>query len=1412
MENIEKLLAALVQAQAQQQQQHERQQQQHQELIERLMANQVPAQAAPAADTSRETKFRNLADSMESFIYNPDENSIFDTWYKRYETIFVTSINDWNEPEKIRLLLNKFSRADYQTFADSILPQAPTDLTLVDSVKLLKSLFDFTETKFSMRYKCFSVRIEEHETFKDYGARINKLGEKFDAANFAADDCKTLLFISGLKSAKHSHILEKLLNKVDTQQRKYEAEANEAARAALPKLKVSDLVNEANKIISLKSDKSEISEAVGASNEVNAIRNSYKQTKRQPRSENTNRIPSRPCSFCGENHWDKDCKCKETCATCSVFGHKTGRCKATIDALKRSSSKHQEPSHSVKKISCGESNRKYISPRINGFKVKLQLDSASDMSIVSYDIWKKLGRPRLETTNRSPTSASGDTVQLFGSFKCKLNLKDKEQNGECYVSSRLNLFGSDWMTMFGLWNVPLATVCNVVHYGHSQPIAVEAEKMFPNLFSEGLGLCSKTKASLTLKANAKPIFRKARSAPFAAMPLIEEEILKQRRQNVYSPIEYSDYAAPIVVVKKKNGNLRICGDYSTGLNDALEPNKFPLPTPEQIFTGLTGKKIFSKIDLSDAFLQVELDNEAKKLLTINTHLGLFTVHRLQPGVKTAPGIFQEIMSKMLSGSNGAFAFIDDIVVGSVDEEHHRKDLFDVLSRIEDYGFKLRIDKCNFAQPSIQFCGHIVNKKGIHPDPENIQSIMAIPRPTDITQLRSFLGAVNYYGKFVKNMKDLRGPLDELTQKDVKFEWSAKQENSFSELRKVMASDLVLTHYDPQRKIVVAADASSYGKSGTLMHEFSDGKLRPIFHVSKSFNGAEKNYPQIQREASALVFAVKKFHKYIFGRKFELHTDHQPLLAIFGSNKGIPQVTASRLQRYALTLLAYDFNIKYIRTEDFGYADMMSRLIANHPKPGEDTVIAAVYDGEEQCFAISTANSLPVKFEDVRNAQNSCPVFKMLAQYISNGWPDHKKHITNPEVAKYFELRNSLIVVQDCVFFGDRVVAPFQYREKILETLHEGHPGMVRTKLLARSKVFWPQIDKDIERTVKTCQNCAKAGNSPIKCTLQPWPSPKGPWSRIHIDYAGPIDGFWYLVMVDAYSKWPEIFKTVSTTTSKTTELIDEAFTRNGNCDVIVSDNGPQFTSQAFQEFCKKKGIDHVRTAPYHPQSNGQAEKFVDLLKTGLEKAEGNAEQKLRKFLHSYRSTPSYSLGMKSPAELMNRTFKTELDLLKPHEQKTSKPSHNKMEQQFNSHHGARWKDFKQGAEVYYKLHKTNNSWSWEPATVTKKIGAVNYEVTTSSGRNIKAHANQLKHRFTSTTLDPTNLRGNVDEDEDVQDEHNENLHIPNEEQEDHNASDVFEDAQEEPEEQEYAQPEAQPVVRHSTRENLGVPPIRFGWN
>jgi hypothetical protein len=254
--------------------------------------------------------------------------------------------------------------------------------------------------------------------------------------------------------------------------------------------------------------------------------------------------------------------------------------------------------------------------------------------------------------------------------------------------------------------------------------------------------------------------------------------------------------------------------------------------------------------------------------------------------------------------------------------------------------------------------------------------------------------------------------------------------------------------------------------------------------------------------------------------------------------------------------------------------------------------------------------------------------------------------------------------------------------------------------------------------------------------------PNKPWSRIHIDFAGPVDNFFYLVIVDAFSNWPEVFKMTSTTSAKTIECLEETFARQGLCDTIVSDNGPQLVSDEFEEFCKKMGIEHIKTAPYHPQSNGLAERFVALLKTGLKKleGEGNVDRVLRKFLFCYRYTPSHALNDMSPFQVMTgRTMKTRLDLLKPVAKSLSKRDET-MEQQFNNHHGAKWKHFEIGDRVFVKLHG-NNKWKWTAGTVVNRSGAVNYFVKTdapSGEREIKFHANQMKKRFNIIDEDDNN--------------------------------------------------------------------------
>jgi hypothetical protein len=268
-----------------------------------------------------------------------------------------------------------------------------------------------------------------------------------------------------------------------------------------------------------------------------------------------------------------------------------------------------------------------------------------------------------------------------------------------------------------------------------------------------------------LRKDAKPIFRPKRPVPYAVLSIVDQELDRLHKAGVIRPVNYSRWAAPIVIVKKANGKLRICADFSTGLNAVLEDHQYPLPLPDDLFARLNGGTCFAKLDLSEAYLQIEVSEESKELLTINTHRGLFQYNRLPFGVKSAPAIFQQIMDTMLTGISGVAAYLDDIIVmGTTQEELHQR-LEETLQRIQEFGFRLRQDKCDFFMQSIKYLGLIIDKYGRRPDPANIVAIQQMHAPKDVPSLRSFLGLISYYSAFLPEMHRLRGPLYHLLTKD-----------------------------------------------------------------------------------------------------------------------------------------------------------------------------------------------------------------------------------------------------------------------------------------------------------------------------------------------------------------------------------------------------------------------------------------------------------------------------------------------------------------------------------------------------------------------------------------------------------------------------------------------------------------------
>ena len=283
------------------------------------------------------------------------------------------------------------------------------------------------------------------------------------------------------------------------------------------------------------------------------------------------------------------------------------------------------------------------------------------------------------------------------------------------------------------------------------------------------------------------------------------------------------------------------------------------------------------------------------------------------------------METLLRGQAGVSVYVDDILVTGTTVEEHLRNLDAVLGILENAGLRLNKSKCFFLRSRIEYLGHIIDGDGLHPTDEKVTALKEAPPPTNLTELRSFLGIVNYYAKFLPNLATTLTPLYRLLHKNTRWVWTDQQEHAFQQAKEALQTDSVLAHYDSTKPLLLACDASEYGIGAVLSHILEDGQEKPIAYTSRTLNSAERGYSQLEREGLAIVHAVKKFHNYIYGRRFTIESDHQPLSHLFSESKGIPVMASARIQRWAVTLAAYQYNIRYKPGKTLNNADALSRL-------------------------------------------------------------------------------------------------------------------------------------------------------------------------------------------------------------------------------------------------------------------------------------------------------------------------------------------------------------------------------------------------------------------------------------------------------------------------------------------------------
>ncbi|XP_063358759.1 uncharacterized protein K02A2.6-like [Cydia amplana] len=1214
------------------------------------------------------------------------------------------------------ILLSALSEGTYKLIEDLALPKQLESVPFEDILTLLDGHFTPTRVGFGERHKFYSASQQVGESHTQWAARLRGLTAHCDFVN-VEEALRDRFLIGMLPGREKEKLYAQNLKDLTLAKAVQLAETIRCASAG----------------------------AVASGSEPGADQ-LLKISKNPKKTEGVAKVP---CTVCGyTNHKTAECRFTNfVCKKCHVKGHLRRMCKVKyVNMGPEDEGDDDDGKIYFIRSFRGEPMVETVTIRKKEFK--FEIDTGSAVTVVPQNTYNKsFSDIPLRSTNKRLHGYSGERIRCIGMIPLPISYAGSTHSINAYVvcDEGPALLGRDFTSTFNLQLTP-------VHYCSDETIVKRLQKEYPQLFSDELGCYNKTKIKLTLKENSKPVFIKARPIAFALRDKIDKEIDRLVNLGVLVPVEHSEYASPIVPVLKRNGTVRLCVDYSVSINKQLVVEQYPLPTANELFSKLCGGKQFSKLDLSMAYNQFMLDEPSQKITCINTHRGLYKYTRLVFGLSSAPAIFQRAMEGLLAGMDGVLCLLDDVLITGSDEKQHLERLHAVLKRLQSAGLTLQREKCVFFQNEVSYLGYVINKNGLKKSSDKVEAMVNAPKPKNVNELQSFLGLVNYYRNFVPEASTILSPLYDLLKKGIKWHWASEHDNAFETIKSVLASDQVLAHFNPNAKVILTVDASPTGLSAILSQIESDGTERPVSFASRSLNAAEKRYSQLQKEATSIVFGIRRYHQYLYGRSvpFVLRTDHKPLTSIFHPERGIPEVSANRLQRYAMFLSGYNYVIEYVRSAD-NSADYLSRACLPPPRGGgEDATRVNPRDDWDRaayiCFV--TDGNLPISVNELRNETSKDIVLQQVIKYTVNGWP-HK--INDNKIKPFFLCRTQLSIENGCVMRGHKVVIPERLRGKVLSELHTSHLGIVKTKAEARSRLWFPGIDETIEKMIGSCDVCIQLRPSPARVPLAHWDLPPTVFFRLHIDFLGPINNHTYLIVVDAYSKWVEVYDMGSSTSSiSVIYKLCDFFSRFGLPAVIVSDNGASFCSHEFTAFCNLNGIQHMTSPAYHPASNGQAESMVKVIKKGIKSSlltgrnVRDSKVKLLQYLFNYRNSVHSTTGS-SPTELVyGRKLKTRLDLLHP---VTPTPSSlsvtlanvvkNKQCSQNNKLNRKNNETFTTGERVLYKKFTNKNKFTWSKGVVERRLGKVLYLIKDiTSSVFIKKHKNHiLKYKGTESNWD-----------------------------------------------------------------------------
>ena len=741
--------------------------------------------------------------------------------------------------------------------------------------------------------------------------------------------------------------------------------------------------------------------------------------------------------------------------------------------------------------------------------------------------------------------------------------------------------------------------------------------------------------------NARPIRQMPRPVPYHRKAEVDRQLDEMLEKGIIEPAN-SEWASPILLVPKSDGTLRFCIDYRR-LNAVTKHDAFPLPNINDCLSSLgNNSKFFSTVDCYHGYWQVEMDPKSQDKAAFTTHRGLFKPKVLPFGPRGGVAHFSRVMSALLGSLQWKMLliYLDDLLIFSDTFEEHLRRLDLVFKILRESNLKLKPSKCQLLRRSVNFLGHLVSSDGIAPNAEKIRAVHDWKAPTNLEELKRFIGFASYYRRYIKDFATKCEPLNKLTRKKTPFHWDANCDSAFEFIKTSLTQHPVLAHPDFKVPFQLTTDASATGL-GAVLSQIRDGKERPIAYASRTLTNAERNYSTTERECLAVVWATEHFDYFLSGAAFTVVTDHDPLTYL----RSIDQ-PHGRLARWILRLEQYNFKIRHLPGTAIPHADALSR---------RDFPVTAV---------VQLPNDL--SSEDLVAAQEKDPIVQKVRSY----WrlQQHPPPTEKREVKDFFARRGAVLLEVNGVLYIRskfrnqeimQLVTPSSLVCQILTKGHDdaGHLGADRTLEIIRQKYYWATLFRDVKAWCKTCQACQHRKN-PIpspRAPLQFPPIAARPGQMIAIDFVGPLPetaagNKHLLVITDMFSKYADAIPCPNQEATTTADaLVQKYFSKQGLPEILHSDQGRNFESQLIQHLCSLMNIQKTRTSPYHPSANGQCERYnktlIEMLSLQVNENQTDWDKWVPLMLFAYNSTQHCSTNF-TPFQLhIGRQPKTPFDTL-----------------------------------------------------------------------------------------------------------------------------------------------------------------------